>query len=405
MKRIVSVTAVFLCGISLLQAQPVRVSETLKELDMENISVVEKRDTITAAFETSAYRGIYNGIGIAIRHLVIIPEIPTLQLLILDNALPQLCITIPAELIQKYQSGECALDEVYRKMGITTSTETAVRQLKGVKRKESSFGKVDLVVYPNVMLVNNVTYKLYKAALELQPAVEMQLWKGASLRMQVSLPIVSNEDGKWNCVRLGYMTFRQDFRLANHWKGYLTGGSFSNDRQGLAAGIGYFSANGRWTVEGGGGITGSAHFYGSEWKMSQWKRVNGQISVGYYIPEVNTLVKVEGDRFIYGDYGVRGTLSRYFGEYIVGIYGMYTNGATNAGFNFSIPLPGKKRKRHLLRVILPEYFAFQYDMRSGNEYAHRSLGESYSVEPKSAENSHFWQPDYIRYYLIKTSEK
>lgn len=54
MKRIVSATAVFLCGISLLQAQPVRVSETLKELDMENISVVEKRDTITAAFETSA---------------------------------------------------------------------------------------------------------------------------------------------------------------------------------------------------------------------------------------------------------------------------------------------------------------------------------------------------------------
>ena len=24
---------------------------------------------------------------------------------------------------------------------------------------------------------------------------------------------------------------------------------------------------------------------------------------------------------------------------------------------------------------------------------------------KSAENSHFWQPDYIRYYLIRTSEK
>ena len=26
----------------------------------------------------------------------------------------------------------------------------------------------------------------------------------------------------------------------------------------------------------------------------RWKRVNGQISVGYYVPEVNTLVKVEG---------------------------------------------------------------------------------------------------------------
>ena len=47
------------------------------------------------------------------------------------------------------------------------------------------------------------------------------------------LPIVSNEDGKWNCVRLGFMALRQDFRLANHWKGYLTGGSFSNDRRDL----------------------------------------------------------------------------------------------------------------------------------------------------------------------------
>ena len=76
--------------------------------------------------------------------------------------------------------------------------------------------------------------------------------------------------------------------------------------------------------------------------------------MGYYVPEVNTLVKVEGSRFIYGDYGIRGTLSRYFGEYIVGIYGMYTDGAKNAGFNFSIPLPGKKRKRHPLRIMLPE---------------------------------------------------
>lgn len=405
MKRIVNIIFIFLCWTSLSNAQSVHVYEVLKELDMENISVAEKKDTVTAAFETSVYRGVYHGIGIAIRHLVTLPEISTLQLVILDNAIPQLCITLPVELIQGYQSGKYTLDEVYRNMSITTSTGTAMRHLKGVKREDTTFGKVDLVLYPGVMLVNNVTYKLYKAALDLQPALEMQLWKGATLRMQVSLPIVNNEGGKWDCVRLGFMTLRQDFRLANHWKGHLVGGSFSDDRLGLAAGVSYFSANGRLTVEGEGGLTGSSHFYGSDWKMSKWKRINGRISVGYYVPEVNTRVKVEGVRFLYGDYGIRGTLSRYFGEYIVGIYGMYTDGAKNAGFNFSIPLPGKKRRRHALRVMLPEYFAFQYDMRSGNEYAHRSLGNSYNTEPKSAENSRFWQPDYIRYYLIRTSEK
>ena len=60
MKRIVGIVYVFLCwGIS-LHAQSVRVIETLKKLEMENISVVEKSDTITAAFETSVYRGAYN---------------------------------------------------------------------------------------------------------------------------------------------------------------------------------------------------------------------------------------------------------------------------------------------------------------------------------------------------------
>ena len=157
MKRIVGIVYVFLCwGIS-LHAQSVRVIETLKKLEMENISVVEKR------------------------HLVAMPEMPTLQLVILDNALPQLCITLPAKLVQQYQSGEYTLDEVYRNMEMTTSTGTAMRRLKGIKREDSTFGKVDLVLYPGVMLVNNVTYKLYKAALDLQPALEMQLWKGAQM--------------------------------------------------------------------------------------------------------------------------------------------------------------------------------------------------------------------------------
>ena len=53
------------------------------------------------------------------------------------------------------------------------------------------------------------------------------------------MPVINNEPGKWDCIRPGYLTLRQEFRLDNHWKGYLTGGNFSDDRQGLAAGIGY----------------------------------------------------------------------------------------------------------------------------------------------------------------------
>lgn len=51
-------------------------------------------------------------------------------------------------------------------MQMTTSTQTAMDDLKGIKRESTTFGKVDLVVYPGVMLVNNVTLTNYiKAAL------------------------------------------------------------------------------------------------------------------------------------------------------------------------------------------------------------------------------------------------
>lgn len=404
MKRVFSIIIFFSCISFGVNAQSGRVEDILLALEMENVVAVQKEDTIIAAFETSVYRGSYEPISRVINRLVDERRVYTLQLVILDNALPQLCITLPAELIHNYQDGEYGLNEVYRRMEMTTATQNVMKELKGVKREQSSFGKLDLVVYPGVSLVNNVTHKLYRAAFELQPALEMQLWKGASVRLQVYFPIVNNEDGKWDCIRPGYLTLRQAFHLSNHWKGYLTGGNFSNDRMGVAAGIEYFSSDGRWTVEGEGGLTGASNLYGKDWGLSKWKKINAKLSVGYFIPKLNTQLKVDGGRYLYGDYGISGTISRYFGEYIVGVYAMYTDGAKNGGFHFSIPLPGKKRSRHAVRVMLPEYFAFQYDMNSGNEYASRSLGQSYHTEPTSAKNTNFWQPDYIRYYLIRTNK-
>ena len=84
MKRVFSILYIICCcTLESADAQSAGISEVLKELQMENISVVQKQDTITAAFETSVYRGSYNGIGIAIRRLITLPEVTTLQLVIL----------------------------------------------------------------------------------------------------------------------------------------------------------------------------------------------------------------------------------------------------------------------------------------------------------------------------------
>lgn len=405
-KRLISYVMLSLLVCTMLSAQPVRVMDTLRRLDMENIAVKQNQDTITVAFETSAYRGVYRGIDVAIRGLLTLPEVYTLQLVILDNAVPQLCITLPARLIREYRDKHYGLEEVYRNMDISVSARKAMKELKGVRTYYRTFGQTDLVLYPGIMLANNLKTKLYRYAVQFQPALEVQLWKGALFRAQVYFPLIHNEEGKWDCIRPGYLTFSQRYRVGDHWLGDVTVGNFSNDRQGAAFSWGYISSDGRFTFGAEGGVTGVSHLYGSDWHIGKWKRYNGMLKAGYYLPFCNTLLKAEAGRFLYGDYGVRGTLSRYFGEYIVGIYALYTDGEKNAGFHFSIPLPGKKRSRsNGFRVMLPDYFSFRYDMRSGNSYARRRLGEEYHTEPTSVENSRFFQPDYIRYYLIRTLEK
>lgn len=404
-KRLILYFMFFWLSCLLLSAQPARVMDVLRRLDMENIAVRQRKDTVTVAFETSAYRGVYRGIDVAIRGLMAIPEIHTLQLVVLDNAVPQLCITLPAVLVGEYRTGQCGLAEVYRQMEITVATGKAMKELKGVRTYYRTFGQTDLVLYPGIMLANNLRTKLYRYAVQFQPALEVQLWKGALLRAQVYFPLIHNEAGKWNCIRPGYLTFSQRYRVGEHWQGEVTAGNFSDDRQGAAFSFGYVSSGGRLVLGVEGGITGVSHLYGSDWHIGTWKRYNGMLKAGYYLPCCNTLLQAEAGRFLYGDNGVRGTLSRYFGEYIVGVYALYTDGEKNAGFHFSIPLPGKKRSRkNGFRIMLPDYFSFRYDMRSGNAYARRRLGETYHTEPTSAENSRFYQPDYIRYYLIRTLE-
>ena len=53
MKRVFSILYIICCcTLESVDAQSAGISEVLKELQMENISVAQKQDTITAAFET-----------------------------------------------------------------------------------------------------------------------------------------------------------------------------------------------------------------------------------------------------------------------------------------------------------------------------------------------------------------
>lgn len=388
-----------------LQAQ---VAEKLQQLGMENIRTASVNGNTIVAFENNVYRGTYRGIGKAIIAALEGMNNGELQMVVLDNNIPQLCITLPEKLITEYKEKQITIAEVYRQMGISYDTEEAMRMLrKAHKTINSSAGKVDIVVYPEVKLENSSFDRLYTYYVNLAPAVEMTLWEGAELTAQVVFPIATNLKGQYEKIRPGVIALAQEFYFGKGFLGRVAAGNFTNNRMGVQAEMKYRTANGRLELGAMAGSSVQSIITNNEgWYISRKQRINAAIKASVYEPHFNLQFDLQASRYLYGDYGVRGDCTRHFGEYAIGVYGMYTDGEINGGFHFAIPLPGKKWSRNRgIRIRPADYFAMEYSMTSWGRYVDEKMGQTYKTRPDENRSSHFFQPEYIRYFLIKEANR
>ena len=385
-----------------------QVTENLKAIGMENIRCVQTSEMTTISFENNVYRSSYNGVGKAIDACLKSKTEGNMQLVVLENQIPRLCINLPGTLTEAYRNGEISLMQVYQQMGITVDTDPAMKALKNSGKEEaSSAWKMDIVVYPDLFLENNTFDELYTYAINLNPAVEMALWKGGILTAQVILPIATNLSGEMKRIRPGVITLSQDIRLKHNIFGRLTVGNFTNNRYGAQLEIKYRSNNDCLELGALVGSTGFSAVTPDEgWYTGRRQRINTAITASLYEPHTNLLFDLRASRYIYGDYGLRGDCTRHFGEYAIGLYGIYTKGEINGGFHFAIPLPGKKWSRKgFVRVKPADYFAWSYAMVADGKYIKEKMGRSYNVRPNVNRSSNFYQPDYIRYLLIKEVQR
>ena len=240
--------------------------------------------------------------------------------------------------------------------------------------------------------------------MNIAPAIEVALWKGAYFTGQVIFPIWNNMEGEMDYIRAGMVTLRQDIRLPKRWFASVSVGNFDRQRIGADARLEWCTADDRWKMGIRGGLTGASVFYGGKWKVSRWERFTGAASVRYYEPTYNLEMELTGERYIYGDYGGRIDLTRHFGEVSIGLFAMYSGGEANGGFSFSVPMPRKKRhRRGYFRVRLPEYWGLGYEAQSGNEYTERRLGRRYEIRPEESRSAGFYNPDFVREELLRYS--
>lgn len=374
------------------------VRDSLAGMGMEEVRVNEADGILYIAYEDNVYRGTARGLGAVIGMLLADASVQTaVHLVLLDDCVPQISVHLPQEAIDRFRRKEWSWQQVVDGLQIGYDTDEDMRRLAGVRTANRSAGKVDLVLYPEVTLNNAWLDKLYGAIVNLSPAVEVGLWRGASFTGQVIFPIWNNMKGEMDYIRPGMLVFRQEMRFPHNLFATLSAGNFNGGRIGADLSLLYRMNSGRWAFGLDAGVTGSSTFYGGKWEVTQWRRLSGSALVRFNEPRYQLEFDLRGMRFVYGDYGVRLDCTRHFGEVSVGLYAMCAGGLANGGFHFAIPLPRKKRSnRRAVRVRLPEYFDWEYEAQSGNEYAARRLGRTYETRPDENHSRAYYNPDFIR---------
>ena len=123
------------------------------------------------------------------------------RIVVLDNNVPQISLYY-------YPVGGDSIPETKRTdWNVSYDLGNSWKQARKVKRKNSSLFKVDILVYPRLYYKNRIITQVYQACLEMNPTVEVSLWRGSKLTAQVKIPVYN--DGypyEMKNVRPGYLT-------------------------------------------------------------------------------------------------------------------------------------------------------------------------------------------------------
>ena len=299
-------------------------------------------------------------------------------------------------------TGDSILEASRRDWDVSYDLGDSWKQIKKEKRKNSSLFKVDIVVYPELKLKNLVITQIYQVLFNLNPAIEVSLWKGMKFIGQVIIPVYNEYGSSYEQVRQGYIALSQSVRLPYNIFLTATIGTFNNYRWGGTLDAKYIFKDERFSVDGRIGYTGRSRFEDWRWKVSPLKRFTWNIGGSFYWSEYNTSFSLKVEQYLLSEKGIRFDMVRNFRYVSIGFYGMKVQNAGNKGYNggfrFQIALPPYKYKRrgYMPRVMPSEYFGMSYN--AGNEqYYGRSFNPRVD-DNMATENS--FNPYFIKSELL-----
>ena len=394
MNRVFAILCIIVMSIFSAQGQnDIRLSrQILSDKGFENVKVTVDADTVFAVIEDPAYRGNFRGPAEALKLLKkCFPKCSHYEMSVLEYGISKVGV-----------HAECDVDKWI--VNVDYDVKRVNDRLKNdSKTCNSSYGNIDVNLIPIVTLNNHRYDKLFEVGVFFAPSLETSLWKGNRLTVQPIIPLYTNLD-KMNSnrnVRLGVASISQDLFYSGRWTGKVAAGCFYPDYMGLYGELGYH-VNTNFDVGAHVGYAYRSLFYENKWYVGEPTAFTFMAKASYFDPWSNFQIQAQGGRFCYGDWGVRLDLTRHFGEYAIGLYGILTGGEHNGGFHFAIPFGGKCQKRNgRIRLKAPEYYDMQYSMVSYWRYEEESMGREIEEIPDKNRSAHYWQAEFIEKYMQK----
>ncbi|MHC1778686.1 MAG: hypothetical protein AB9922_00435 [Bacteroidales bacterium] len=381
--RIVYVTVLLL--VNVLTANGQNLIETkIVEAGFENVREVENGGKITIYAECTAYVNKERALSVLKDILGNDPELNSrdVELIILSNGIP---VTVFKSVAGKDSKGNRWVRDIKYKSNKLVLSNT--------DREKGGFfngnrWRADLKFYPQFRFKNSRLDRMYVLQLNLNPTLELNMWKGAKLTTQLIIPVhneYSLEEGR---VRPGFVTLSQHLRMPGNIHIMLTAGNFNMFRTGADLKI-FKPVTSKMGIYGQFGVTGWSVPMFQKWLFYDFGQISWRIGANYYLPEKKVLANVNISQYLENDIAVRGEIIRYFKNTSVGFYIQslqYEGYLINGGFFFSIKLPPyKHNRRKWMRITTGDHFSVEYIARP---YPQR--GRFYFTSPDESSSLNFF---------------
>lgn len=310
----------------------------LEKAGFANVRVAENDSVFVVALENDAYKLQASGLAAAIRILDDngLLGARNVKMIATYYNVPQVTLTY---------------DPVLGDWKTSYKLDDSWKMVRKTKRTNSSFGKVDIAVYPQLSMMNLIITQIYQSLFQLSPALEVSLWPGSKLSYQVKIPIWNDGYGAAESkVHPGMVTLSQRFRVPFDIFGRATVGVFSNNCYGASIELFRpFSFNERFSLEGSFSMVGLCRWDGFVLHYDPDIYPFWSFGANYYWPRVKTQFSLSVRKFLLEDVGMKFEMIRHFRYCSIGFYaekGLNSYASLNGGFRFQVALPPYRYKRY-----------------------------------------------------------